>query len=48
MGIEQADEIKTKKVFERVKGKVRKRVKMLTNTNLNDVNLVVQLTQKKY
>ena len=30
--IEQADWIKTKKVFERVKGKVYKWVKMLTNT----------------
>ena len=34
------DGIKTKKVFERMKGKVNKRVKMLTNTELNDVNLV--------
>ena len=40
LGIEQADGIKTKKVFERVKGEVNRRVKMLTNTELNDVNLV--------
>ena len=40
LGIEQVDEIKTKKVFERVKGEVNKRVKILTNTELNDVNLV--------
>ena len=33
LGIEQADGIKTKKVFERVKGEVNKRVKMLTNLN---------------
>ena len=32
--IEQADGIKIKKVFERVKTKVNKRVKMLTNTGL--------------
>ena len=29
-----------KKVFERVKGEVNKRVKKLTNTELNDVNLI--------
>ena len=34
------DGIKIKKVFERVKGEVNKRVTMLTNTELNDVNLV--------
>ena len=38
LGIEQADGVKTKKVFERVKGEVNKWVKMLTNTELNDVN----------
>ena len=32
LAIEQVDGIKTKKVFERVKGEVNKRVKMLTNT----------------
>ena len=31
LAIEQADRIETKKVFERVKGEVNKRVKMLTN-----------------
>ena len=40
LGTEQADGIKTKKVFERAKGEVNKRVKMLTNTESNDVNLV--------
>ena len=44
--IEQADGIKTKKFFERVKGKVNKRVKMLTNTELNDVNLVRAINTK--
>ena len=46
LGIEQADGIKTKKVFERVKGKVNKRVKTLTNTELNDVNLVRAINTK--
>ena len=46
LGIEQADGSKTKKVFERVKGKVNKRVKMLTNTELNDVNLVRAINTK--
>ena len=40
LAIEQVDGIKIKKVFERVKGEVNKRVTMLTNTELNDVNLV--------
>ena len=40
LGIEQADGIKTNKVFERVKGEFNKRFKMLTDTELNDVNLV--------
>ena len=44
--IEQADWIKTKKVFERVKGKVYKWVKMLTNTKLNDLNLVCAINTK--
>ena len=39
------DGIKTKKVFERVKGEVSKRVK-LTNTELNDVNLVRAINTK--
>ena len=38
LGIEQADGVKTKKVFEQVKGEVNKWVKMLTKTELNDVN----------
>ena len=44
--IEQADGNKTKKVFERVKGKVNKRVKILTNTELNDVNLLRAINTK--
>ena len=46
LGIEQADGIKTKKVFDRVKDEVNKRVKMLTNTELNDVNLVHAINTK--
>ena len=46
LGTEQADGIKTKKVFERVKGEVNKRFKMLTNTELNDVNLVHAIATK--
>ena len=45
-GIEQADGIKTNKVFEPVKGKLNKRVKMLNNTKLNDVNLVHAINTK--
>ena len=46
LGIEQADGIKTKKVFERVKCEVNNRVKMLTNTELNDVNFVRAINTK--
>ena len=35
----QADGIRTKMVFERVKEKVSKRVKMIANTKLSDTNL---------
>ena len=37
--IEQADDIRTKTLFERVKEEVSKWVKMLAKTELNDVNL---------
>ena len=40
LGIEQADGIKTKRVYEQVKHEVTKRVRMLINTELNDSNLV--------
>ena len=46
LGKQQVDKIKTKKVFERVKRKVNKRVKMLTNTELNDVTLVRAVNMK--
>ena len=46
LGIDQADGIKTKKVFERVKCEVNNRVKMLTNTELNDVNFLCAINTK--
>lgn len=46
LGIEQADGIQTKTVFERVKDEVSKRVKMITNTELNDVNLIKAINMK--
>ena len=44
--MKQGDRIKAKKVFERVKGEVNKRVKIMTNTELNDVNLVRPINTK--
>ena len=41
--LEQVDGIKSKVVFERVKSKVEKWVKMLVNTELNDTNLFLPL-----
>ena len=46
LGIEQADGIKTKVVFERVKREGGKRVKMLVNTELNDSNLISAINVK--
>ena len=46
LGIEQADGIKTKKDFEMVQGEVNKRVKILTSTELNNVNLVRAINTK--
>ena len=46
LGIEQDDGIKTRKVFERVKDEVTERVRMLTKTGLNDVNLVRAINAK--
>ena len=45
-GIEQADGIKMKRVFERVKEEVKKRVQMLTNTKPTDVNLMCAINAK--
>ena len=46
LGIEQADGLKTKNVYERVKEEVIKRVKMLTGTELNDINLIKAINMK--
>ena len=46
LGIEQTHGIKTKKVFERVKGEANKSVKMLTNTEFYDVNLMRAINTK--
>ena len=40
LGVEQANIIKTKVVFERVKSEVEKRVTMLVNTEVNNTNLI--------
>ena len=46
LGIEQADGIKTKRVYEWVKHEVTKRVRMLINMELNDINLVRAINAK--
>ena len=46
LGVEQADGIKTKNVFERVKNEVKKRTKMLVETELNDANLIRAINEK--
>ena len=46
LGIEQADGIKTKNVFNRVKEEITKRTKMLVNTELNDSNLIKAINMK--
>jgi len=44
--VEQANGIITKTVFARVKDKVSKRVRMITNTELNDANLIQAINMK--
>ena len=46
LGVEQADGIKTKAVFERVKAEVTKRVRMLVDTELRDANLISAINAK--
>ena len=46
LGTEQADGIRTKTVFERVKEEVSKRVKMIVNTELNEANLITAINMK--
>ena len=46
LGIEQADGIRTKTVFERVNEEISKRVKMIVNTKLNDASLSKTINMK--
>ena len=46
LGIEQADGIQTKMVFERVKEEVSKRMKMIAKTKVNDTNLIKAINTK--
>ena len=46
LGQEQADGIKAEAVFERIKGEISKRVKLLTKTELNDANLIQAINKK--
>lgn len=46
LGIEQADGIRTKAVYERVKDEVTKRVQMIANTELNDANMIKAINMK--
>ena len=46
LGIEQADGIRTKTVFTRVKEEVLKRMKVIVNTELNDANLIKAINMK--
>ena len=46
LGTEQADVIRIKTVFERVKEEVSKRLKMIANTELNDDNLIKTINMK--
>ena len=46
LGVEQADGLKTKNVFERVKNEVKKRTKMLVETELNDASLIRAINEK--
>ena len=46
LGIEKADGIQTKSVYERVKHEVTKRVRMLINKELNDINSVRAINAK--
>ena len=46
LGVEQADGIKTKKVYEKVKEEVTKRLKLLMKSELNDENLIQAINSK--
>ena len=46
LGVEQAEGMKTKNLFERVKNEVKKITKMLVETELNDANLIRAINEK--
>ena len=46
LGVEQANGIKSKSVFERVKDEITDRMRMLTKTELNDKNLIQAINTK--
>ena len=46
LGVEQADGIKTKEVFERIKTEVENRLELLIKTELNDRNLMKAINSK--
>ena len=46
LGVEQADGIKTKEVYNRVKEEINRRLQMLTKTELNDKNLIKAINTK--
>ena len=46
LGVEQADGIETKEVYNRVKEEINRRLQMLTKTELNDKNLIKAINTK--
>ena len=46
MGAEQEDGIKTKEVYEKVKGEVKRRIMLMTTPELNDENCVPAISMK--
>ena len=46
LGVEQADGIKTKEVYNRVKEEVSRRIKIINKTELNDKNLIRAINTK--
>ena len=46
LGVEQADGIKTKQVYERVKEEITKRLKLLMKSELNNENLIQAINPK--
>ena len=46
LGVEQADGIKTKEVYNRVKEEINRRPQILTKTELNDKNLIKAINTK--